>query len=44
MATRLAVYCVCNHEHFMNFDIALLLNNLLEVLRNFLVLLFVVLW
>ena len=37
VVTRLALYCVCDHEHFMSFDIALLFNTFLDVLRNLLV-------
>ena len=41
MARRLAPYCVCDHEIFMSFEIALSLNNVLGLLRNIPVLLFV---
>ena len=44
MVASLALYCVCDHEHFMGFDVALLFNNILEVLRNLLVPFVIVLW
>ena len=44
MVTCLALYCVCDQEDFLSFDIALFLNTILEVLRNLLVLLVLALW
>ena len=44
MVTRLALYCVCDHEHFMSFDIAKFFQDILDGLSNLLVLLGVVLW
>ena len=35
MVTRLALYCVCDHEHFMSLDSDLFSNNILEVSENF---------
>ena len=43
LVKRLTLYCVCDHEHFMVFDTAFFFNKTLEVLRNILVLLVVVL-
>ena len=34
MVIRLALYCVCDHENFLSFYIALFFNTLLEILRN----------
>ena len=43
VVTRLALCCVCDHAHFTSCDSALFFDNILEVLRHILVLLFVVL-
>ena len=41
IATRLALHCVCDHENFMSFKIALLFNKVLAILGEILVLLVV---
>ena len=38
IVTRLALHCVCDHEKFKNFKIALFFNNVLGILREILVL------
>ena len=43
IVTRLAMYSFCDHENFMRFKIAFFLNNVLDILIEFLVLL-VVFW
>ena len=42
IATRLALYCVCDHGDFMSFEIAPFYNNVFGILRIILVLLVVV--
>ena len=42
IATRLVLYCVCDHGDFMSFEIALFYNNVFCILRIILVLLVVV--
>ena len=44
IVTRHTVYCVCDHENFMSFQIVLFLNNVLGILRDLLVLLVAVFW
>ena len=41
MVTRLGLCCVCDHEHYMSFDVGVFFNQIIEVLRY---LLFAVLW
>ena len=44
IVTRLSLHCVCDHDNFMNFNIALFFNGVLGILRDVLVLVVVVFW